>query len=587
MHSEIKKILLIEDNPGDARLVLEALATAGGPYELEWANCLSKGLEILESGGIDIVLTDIGLPDSQGLETFKTLLAHSSGVPIVLLTSLNDDLVATEAVHQGAQDCLVKGQLGSELILRSILYSIERHQVLKKRMEFVAGHNPLTGLPNQSLFLDHLNKILIQAGHKEEQVAVLHLYLTRIEEVWKSFGRKIYEALLLTIIRRLNNCIRATDSLAHIAEDGFAVAIKDIHDNQNVIKVARRILDVLSKTVVIDDREFLVTCNIGASLYPAHGDDGEKLLRNATIAMSQARVKGINTFCLYSPELGAKAFERWESESNLREALKRKEFLVYYQPMIDLKTHQICGMEALIRWERNGKLIQPLEFIQLAEETELIIPIGEWVLRSVCIQKKTWQKMGYPSLLITVNISAVQFEQPNLVKIVKAILEETGLGASHLGLEITESTAMKDAETSIATLRAFKEMGMYLLIDDFGIGYSSMAYLSRLSVDSLKIDRSFVSSADTNSNNSAIVRTIVAMAHSIGLETVAEGVETEEQMEFLRLLGCEKAQGYLFSPPVPAEEATRLLSKRVIDIAHKNQGTGTKHSLQAGVLPTS
>lgn len=556
------KILLIEDNPGDALLIQRMLSKAkDSSFEVEWADHLSKGLEGLARGGIDVILLDLGLPDSQGHETLASVYAQAPVIPIVILTGLDDEAVAMEALKKGAQDYLVKGTSIANALVHSIRYAIERQRGQKERLDYVTGHDPLTGLPNRSLFTDSLDRCLSESADKARHATVLSLCVPCLKDILRLYGHEVYKTVLLEVAKRLK--YQASDivgkgctaePIAFMGEGEFAIALPGVYSTQEALKWAKHILGALSMGIVVNGQEISLTGCIGIGLTPINGKDGETLLRKAHTAMSQAGAKGVDKVCLYTPEIDVEVSKKWELEKDLRTALKHGEFILHYQPVIKLVTGQKDGVEALLRWKKADKMVSPMEFIPFAEETGLIIPIGEWVVYTACAQIKDWQDRGYSPVRVSVNLSPSQFAQPNLLEMVKTILKEVGLSGTRLGLEVTESTAMRDIQKNVEILRAFKEMGTYVAIDDFGTGYSSLAWLQRLPINALKIDRSFINYVPTDPNNNKLVEGIVTMAHNLGLETIAEGVEKAEQKDFLHSVNCDKAQGYLFSRPVPAED---------------------------------
>jgi len=431
----------------------------------------------------------------------------------------------------------------------------------EEHLQHLAHYDHLTQLPNRVLFLDRLNQALARARWHKRLVAVLFIDLDRFKVINDTVGHPTGDRVLRAIAERLSRVVREGDTVARLGGDEFAVALADLAEVSDVPRVGEKIIAALSPPVMIEEREFFVTASIGVSLHPGDADDAETLLRDADIAMYRAKEKGKNNFQFYSPAMNAEAPRRLELETDLRRALERREFLLHYQPKVDLASGQITGMEALLRWQHPTQgLISPLDFIPLLEETGLIVPVGEWVLRSACAQNKSWQVAGLVPLRVAVNLSARQFKQPGLVETVEEILAETGLDPCYLELELTESILLVHTKESLATLRRFHDMGIHLALDDFGTGYSSLSYLKRFPIDSLKIDRSFVRDVTTNPDDATIAQTVIAMAHNLRMLAIAEGVETLEQLTFLRSHGCDQMQGYYFSRPLTVEAFAQLLA---------------------------
>ena len=451
--------------------------------------------------------------------------------------------------------------------------TIERKHV-QERLEYLAYYDTLTKLPNRQLFVDRLRQALAQAKRYGRLTAILFLGLDRFKRIIESLGNDIGNVVLKTISSRLQDCVRKIDSvarpeqkgsattIARLGGDEFIMLLVEIATTQDSTKVAQRILDILRQPHTLEGHELLITGSIGISLYPSDGDKEETLIQNASAAMFRAREQGGDNFQFYSSEMHTRASERLEMEMNLRKALERRELLVHYQPQVDLQTGQIVGTEGLLRWQHSDRgLISPAQFIPLAEETGLIVPMGEWILRTACAQNKAWHAAGLGFIRVAVNLSARQFHHQNLVETIVRILKETGLDPKYLELELTESILMQNVEATIKMLCELHAMGIGLSIDDFGTGYSSLSYLKRFPIDILKIDQSFVRDITTDPDDAAIVTAIITLAHSLKLKAIAEGVETEEQLEFLRSLHCDGMQGYLFSRPLPVDEATKLLAE--------------------------
>jgi len=433
-------------------------------------------------------------------------------------------------------------------------------------------YDSLTDLPNRHLFKEQLSDAVARADRTGQALVMLSLNLDRFKRINDTLGREVGDLLLKEVASRLTKSLRQTDYVTrndshaashHIARQGgdeFTVLLGDLSQAQEATKVARRILEALSQPFNLNGNEIVMSASIGIAVYRLDGNDAESLLKNADAAMHYAKEQGKNNCQYYNDKMNTSAFQKMTLESNLHKALERDEFSLYYQPKIDVASGSTIGVEALIRWRHPDLgLVSPAEFIPMAEESGLIVPIGEWVLDSACAQLRAWQEDGLTPVPVAVNLSAKQFHQQNIAAIVMRALQDHGVDPRLLELEITESTAMRNAEATGTTLRNLKALGVRIAIDDFGTGYSSLSYLKRFPIDSLKIDRSFVTELPGNQDDATIAQAIITMAHALRLKVIAEGVETEAQLEFLTANGCDEIQGYYFSRPLPAEQCTQLL----------------------------
>ena len=440
----------------------------------------------------------------------------------------------------------------------------ERMQA-EQRIWHMAHHDALTGLPNRALLLDRLGQALTQAARYDANVAVMFLDLDRFKSINDTLGHHIGDELLKHVAERLCTVVRAVDIVSRLGGDEFVVVLQEIANTDDAVIVAEKILNALALTVHIEGHPLRATPSIGISIYPDDGADAYALMKNADTAMYHAKEEGRNTFQFFTPRMNTEAERFFQIEHRLRGAVEAGQLRLHYQPLVDMRSRAVCGMEALVRWQDPEQgTIPPAEFIPIAEETGLILPIGEWVLKEALRQNRRWQEEGRPPLPVSVNLSPRQFRQVDLVHSVRAILAETGQPASLLELEITESTLMQDIDETLAKLEALAAMGVRLAIDDFGTGYSSLSYLKRFPVHKLKIDRSFVRDLTHDKDDAAIVAAIVGLAHSLGLDIVAEGVETDAQLAALTGHGCVKFQGYYFSRPLAPEQADLLFAPEVL-----------------------
>ncbi|MHB1174286.1 MAG: putative bifunctional diguanylate cyclase/phosphodiesterase [Sulfuriferula sp.] len=454
----------------------------------------------------------------------------------------------------------VSAKILSDGRIQGIARNISERKQHETQLVHLANHDSLTGLPNRSLFQDRLQQALMKARRNGLKVAVLFCDLDRFKRINDSLGHDVGDQLLQTVAGRLLGSVRESDTVARLGGDEFAIILDDFATEDAVSGIAQKILYTLARPLAITTLNLSTTSSIGISFFPEDGDTAQALLKNADAAMYLAKARGKNNFQFYSQGIASDALEHLNLEINLRLALEREELVLHYQPQVDLKSGRVIGVEALLRWRRPaGDMTLPAQLIPLAEETGLIGPIGKWVLRTACLQNKAWQDAGLPGMRVAVNLSAKQFMHQDLVQIVERALDETGLEARYLELEITESSLMQKSEDAVVTLGKLKAMGVHLSIDDFGTGYSSLSYLQRFPIDTLKIDQSFVYDIATNQASAVITQAVIALAHTMKLRVIAEGVETASQIAFLAENRCDAMQGYYVSHPLPADGLAAFL----------------------------
>lgn len=445
-----------------------------------------------------------------------------------------------------------------------LVSDITARKQAEQKVRHAANFDGLTDLPNRELLRDRLRQALVRALRHGRALAVMVLDLDRFKNINETLGHTVGNQLIRAVSERLVRCVREDDTVARPGGDEFIILFADLAGEQDASFVARKIQEALLKGFQVAGQEFFLTTSIGISLFPAHGADEDTLIKNADAAMYRAKAEGRNNFQFYAPAMHADAHKKLFLEHNLRKALDREEFTIHYQPLVDLVTGRTTGAEALVRWRHPELgLLLPMEFIPLAEETGLIIPLGEWILQKACSQARQWRESGFSPFRMSVNLSMRQFTHNAVTSTVMKAIEISGLDPGLLDLELTESMIMSNTETTIAALRALKSIGVRLTIDDFGTGYSSLSRLKDLPLSSLKLDQSFVSAITRDKSNAAISRAIIALSHSLDLRVIAEGVETTDQLEFLRGLGCDEVQGYLFSRPVPAADLTAFMRNHV------------------------
>jgi diguanylate cyclase (GGDEF)-like protein/PAS domain S-box-containing protein len=691
----IKMLLLVEDNAGDARLFREMLNEYGGhAAELTIVESMCDAEMHLAKNSSDMILLDLGLPDAQGLDAVRRARLAAPRVPLVVLTGMDDESLATSALQEGAQDYLIKGQIDPRGLLRALRYAVERKMmedalfVEKERAEVTlncigdavictdisgnitflnlvaekmtgwarqeaagkpmadvlqildgasretipnpmtmavgenrtihlppnsvlvrrdgfetpiedciapihdreghatgavvvfrdvsaaramalemihsAHHDFLTGLPNRMLLSDRVNQVISLAQRHGKKVAVLFLDLDGFKHINDSLGHAVGDKLLQSIAKCLVDCVRGSDTVSRQGGDEFVVLLSEVEHSEDAAITARRMLQAVAEVHPVGQHDLHITTSIGLSVFPDDGLDAETLIKNADTAMYQAKENGRQSFQFFKPAMNVRAVERQSIEEALRTALERKELALHYQPKINLRTGAITGAEALIRWTHPTRgPVSPGQFIPVAEDCGLILPIGNWVLREACRQARAWLEVGLPLASIAVNISAMEFRHESFLEGIFAALEDTRLEPKFLELELTESVLMKRAESAASVLQTLRASGVQLAIDDFGTGFSSLSYLRKFPIDALKIDQSFVRQISTAPDETTIVTAIISMGRSLNLRVVAEGVETQEELAFLQAHQCDEAQGYYFGRPVHPEQFAKLLETGV------------------------
>lgn len=496
------------------------------------------------------------------------LLATLAGTAATLyaLHHLLKPVILTSAALQNYLNTKTLPELPTEFADEAGTLMADTSQALHKLdqlIHYITNYDDLTGLPNRDLFRDRLHQTLSQSENNQRLVAVFLLAIDDFTGMSHGLKHETTNLLLRAVAQRLSTCVAQTDILAHLRGDEFALACMNFVSFESVIQLSHLLSSTLSKPFSLEGNSIHITASIGITINGLNDRNSiDQLLQQAHMALYQAKQKGRSQYQFYSPEINAQLQERLSLENELYGALGRREMLVYYQPLIDLHSGQVIAMEALIRWQHPTLgLISPAKFISIAEANGLIVPIDQWVLRTACAQNRAWQLAGFTPIRISVNLSARQFEHPNLVEVVSQILEETGLKASYLELEVTESFLMADIERSVKTLKQLRELGIWLALDDFGTGYSSLNYLKQFPVNMLKIDQSFVKDIISNPDSAAVTDAIIALAKSLRLNITAEGVETQEQLDYLKMQGCHEGQGFYFSCPVPADIIAPMLQK--------------------------
>ncbi|WP_042337583.1 sensor domain-containing protein [Paraburkholderia ferrariae] len=535
----------------------------GGSNLIEYANPAFRritGYDPAEVIGLDSRLLQRDDRDQDGLITIRESLGANREVSAVLRNYRKDGgLFWNQLLIAPVPD--LDGRTTHHIGIINDVTELIRYQ---EQLEYQANYDSLTLLPNRNLLRDRLQQALVSAHRHERGVAVVFIDLDGFKNVNDSLGHSVGDRLLRVVAERLARCTRTSDTVARHGGDEFVIVLTDTIDEKSLINWMERARAMISEPVWLDGTELYVGCSLGASVFPQDGNDAETLLKKADVAMYRAKDMGRNTFQFFQPEMNASVGARMNLERRLRRALRDGEFRLHYQPLVEVESGRIVGMEALVRWyDPETGLVPPAQFIPVAEESGLIGPLSDWVLREACRQNRAWQRDGLPAVRVSVNLSARVFQQRNIAQLVTEVLAETGLAACYLELELTESTLMRNAEEAVSMLNELHALGIGISVDDFGTGYSSLSYLKRLPVDRLKIDRSFVADIGTSVDDETITAAIIALAHELQLQVIAEGVETSSQYAFLRERECDEMQGFFFAPPLPGEDIAALLGASV------------------------
>jgi diguanylate cyclase (GGDEF)-like protein len=554
------KILLIEDNPTDADFLRASLKRSrADDIELTHLCTLKEGTIALRTDEFDIVLLDMGLPDGNGMDCVEAVQEANSDIPIVVLSGQDDEDFAVSILNKGVQDYLVKWEGKGRVILRSIRYAVERKRA-ELRLSYLAQYDGLTGLPNRESLPGHLTSAIARAQRAKTNVALFYMDLNDFKAINDLLTHEVGDVLLKEVAERLTVHTRGGDALCRLGGDEFAIIVEGLSRAADADSIARNLINALLEPFTINGKEVVVTASVGITVFPDDSEEIQILLKNADIAMYKAKESGQNEFKFFTENMQNDITEKHKLQDDLQEAMQAKQFSVVYQPKVHMHTHQLLGLEALIRWDHPTRgEVMPEDFIPTAEESGQILPIGNWVFTTACEAIKSWKEQDVKIVPVSVNISVKQFQQEDFVEKIAGILDANGIDPELIELEMTEGLLMGDIEVSLQRLNALKKMGLRISIDDFGTGNSCLAYLQKFPIDILKIDKSFVDEVTLDADSDHICKAIISLAKSLSMICVAEGVETERQLEFLNENGCDMAQGFLFGHPAVEKDTVELL----------------------------
>jgi len=551
-------ILVVDDDPA-IRLVIRHSMERSGYQVVEASNGLEAVHAVIRQVP-DLILMDAVMPEMDGFRATKEIksLEGCAEIPILMATSLDDDGSIAQAFDAGACDYVTKPFNWSVLKHRVAcsLYAADA----QRKIQHLAYHDSLTGLPNRMLFMDRIDQAISRAQREQEQFALLFIDIDHFKVINDSMGHAAGDQLLNIISQRLCEMLRKSDTVARLGGDEFTVIIEGLEDAEHVINVTKNILASLDVPVDVNGREVHVGGSIGIAIYPQDGENFGSLLKNADTAMYKAKEQGRNTFQFYASEMSHKAIQRLELENQLRAGLRKKEFVVYYQPKVNLLNNTCTGVEALVRWNHPERgFIAPCDFLPLAEELGLITQLDEWVMKTACVQFQKWKSSGMSLENLSVNVSARHFKEGGLTNYCQSLLDETQIAAENLEIELTESALVDNYDIAKQVLNEIHQMGIRIALDDFGTGYASMSYLKEFPFDTVKIDRSFVKDLPDDHEDAAIAKAMIQLSQALKLSTVAEGIEKDTQKIYLKDQDCDYGQGYLWSKPVNAEEFERAI----------------------------
>ncbi len=564
-------VLLVEDEADDAKWIEAILSQAREVhFDITHVEGLEQGLRALRDGDFQCVLLDLSLEEGEGLNALARARVAAATVPIIAMTSQDDEVLALEALRYGAQDYLVKRDPEPRLVHRTVRHAVERHRILadlaqaRRQEHYLATHDSLTGLPNRLAYEEQLRRTLAYSSRSNKEVGVLFLDVDRFKNINDTLGHPAGDQLLRTVAERIRGVLRSSDMVARLGGDEFVLMLQDVKREHDPGRVCQKLIEAISAPCALEGSDYRVTASIGIALYPRDGLDPETLVRNADTAMYHAKSEGLNRFSHYSEAMNSVVSRRLELENGLRGAIEEEGFGLAYQPQIDLETGTLYGVEALLRWRGPDRTtVATPELIAIAEETGLIHPIGEWVMRTACNEGAAWNDPRGRGVKIGVNVSTRQLADPSFALVVARALRDSALPPDRLELEITESSVLQERGITLTTVRRIQDLGVRIAIDDFGTGYSALSALKHLSVDTIKLDRSFVSEIPKRSADMTITAGLIGIARELGVAVVAEGVENRAQRDVLLERGCTRMQGYLFARPSSAAELETQLSRGI------------------------
>ena len=557
------RILFVGEEQADYMLIAQLAADIRHRRHLvSWCDRLDQALATMVSGEYDVILLDCHSHPQPSLALLQAAAASVCQAPIVALIAAPRRRTERCVAPAGAADYLVKGKTDAQLLERCLRYSIERRQA-ERQLEQQAQYDPLTHLPNRLLFRDRLEHALDRASRQSGKVALLHLDLDGFRRVNESFGTHAGDRLVQAMATRLGGCVRKTDSLARIGGDEFTIVLEDVRGVSDVVAVAKKVIEALSESFLVGDAPLVLATSIGIAVFPESGANADALMRNAELARQKAKKLRGSHYHFYTEQMNQEALNHIHLEADLRRALRRDEFELFYQPRVDLESGSIAGVEGLIRWRHPQRgLLTPNEFIPLAEDVGLIVPLGYWVIQQACRDMRELQQRGLPPLDVAINLSFRQLQDEKFVSTATRLLRDSGIDPHRVEFELTETAIMVNAEQTYAGMMALSQLGVSFSLDDFGTGYSSFAHIQRLPIAALKIDRGFVRNLPANEDDAIIVKAMISLAHSLELRVIAEGAETIEQVQFLWQNHCDQVQGYYFSPAVALDHLQMILEER-------------------------
>jgi diguanylate cyclase (GGDEF)-like protein len=557
------RILLLGSELAEYRRFEEMLSSLEqSACQLLWCEQYDKGQDEVMSGNYDVVLLDCHYQPETALSLLKTLTEHDNTLPIIALTAEVNGMVSQQALQHGATDYLALENLDSYVVQRCIGYAVDKRQSDKK-MAQLNLYDPLTGIPNRVLFRQTMERAIERAKTQQVSLALLLINLDGFKRVNESYGSEAGDRLVATMAQRLMRCVRKSDGIARIGGDEFTLVLEDCHGTDDVALVAKKVIDILSAPFTVAGQPLMVSCSIGVASYPDAGDTVDGLLKRANMAMLEAKTQRGSLYNFYNEDTNADSMHRINLEADLRRALRNNEFEMYYQPRVLIGTGETVGMEALIRWRHPSRgLVSPKEFIPVAEECGLIVPIGYWVIQQACDDMSGFDDAGHNSLDVAINLSFKQLQDDMFVDTATRIIKRSGVDASRLEFELTETAIMSNYQQTYEGMMELSKLGVTFSLDDFGTGFSSFAHIQRLPISALKVDRSFVRNVVKNNDDAIIVKAMINLAHSLRLKVIAEGVETLDQVQFLWQNHCDQVQGFYFSPAVTAADFNLMVDQR-------------------------